>query len=332
MPIVSVVIPTYNYARYIHQAIDSVLAQTFTDYEIIVIDDGSTDDTADVIRRYGDRVRYEFQENMGLPMTRNRGCAIARGEYFAFLDADDVWLPEKLAVQVHALERHPEAGMVCGSMYRIDVEGRPLPGPKPSIPPGETPIEMLERGTALPSTWIVRRSCFEAIGGFDAHLTAMEDYEFALRAAAHSPVICLPEVLVNYRMHTGSMSSHSEWMARGYIQVFDKLLGEWKDPILRRIMRRSRAQYRYRLGKIRFREDDTDSARRLIARAIVEAPGFAWPRGTPMRPWSRFLRMSRPYALLLGVCIAPDAARSRMKADAPAPGRLSPERNPKGAA
>ncbi len=318
MPLVSVVIPTYNYGRYLPEAIDSVLGQTLADREIIVIDDGSTDDTGEIVRGYGDRVIYLTQENTGLATTRNRGCAVARGEYLAFLDADDVWLLDKLEVQVRALERNPDAGMVCGSMNRIDVDGRPLPGPKPSIPPGETTLEMLERGTALPSTWIVRRSCFEGIGGFDESLTAMEDYEFALRVAMHSRVICLPEILVNYRVHSDSLSNHTEMMVLGYLQVFEKLLGDWDDRAMRRIMRRSQAQYRYRMAKIRFHGGEIGSARRLIAQALAAAPAFAWPRGRPVPLWRRPLQMLRPYGFLLGLWVAPGAVRAMAKSDAAA--------------
>jgi glycosyltransferase involved in cell wall biosynthesis len=315
MPLVSVVIPTYNYGRYLPETIDSVLGQTYADREIIVIDDGSTDDTAEIIRRYGDKVIYLAQANTGLPATRNRGCAVARGEYFAFLDADDVWLPNKLEVQVRALERNPDIGMVCGSMNRIDIDSRPLPGPKPSDPPGETTIEMLERGTALPSTWMIRRSCFEGVGGFDEQLTSMEDYEFALRVAMHCKVACLPEVLVNYRVHSDSLSNYTELMVLGYLQVFEKLLREWDDPAMKRIMRRSQAQYRYRMAKIRFHAGETGSARRLIVQALAGAPTLAWPHGKPMPLWRRPIQMLRPYGFLLGLCLAPGAVRSMEKSN-----------------
>lgn len=101
MPRVSVIIPTYNRREYVQEAIDSALAQTFTDYEIIVIDDGSTDGTSEALQaRYGNRIHYEWQENQGESVARNRGIELARGEYIAFLDSDDLWHPEKLAKQI----------------------------------------------------------------------------------------------------------------------------------------------------------------------------------------------------------------------------------------
>ena len=99
MPKVSVIIPTYNGAQYIKQAVDSVLAQTYDDYEIIVVDDGSTDDTAELLRPYGDRITYLYQENRKLPAARNTGIRTARGQYLAFLDSDNLFLPHKLAAQ-----------------------------------------------------------------------------------------------------------------------------------------------------------------------------------------------------------------------------------------
>ncbi|MCK4819314.1 glycosyltransferase family 2 protein, partial [bacterium] len=108
IPNVSVIIPTCNRAEYITQAIDSVLAQTYTDYEIIVVDDGSTDNTKEVMEPYMDRIRYIYQENAGVSAARNTGIKAAKGDWVAFLDSDDEWLPGKLAVQIRAVERHPQ--------------------------------------------------------------------------------------------------------------------------------------------------------------------------------------------------------------------------------
>ena len=127
MPTVSVIIPTYNRRTYVQEAIDSVLAQTYPDYEIIVIDDGSTDGTDQVLHaRYGDRIRYVWQENQGESAARNRGIALARGEYIALLDSDDLWLPDKLAKQIPFLDSHPGAVLALPQVWQINANGERL--------------------------------------------------------------------------------------------------------------------------------------------------------------------------------------------------------------
>ena len=123
---VSVIIPTYNCDRYIDQAIASVLEQTYTDYELIIVDDGSTDDTAQVIKSYGDRINYIYQANQGVAQARNRGLAAAQGQYIAFLDQDDVFLPNKLGEQVSCFELHSDAGIIHSGWQRVNCGGEIL--------------------------------------------------------------------------------------------------------------------------------------------------------------------------------------------------------------
>ncbi len=183
MPRVSVIIPAYNYARFLPQAIDSALAQTYADREIIVVDDGSTDETPDVARRYDGRIRYHRQANRGLSGARNTGARLAQGQLLAFLDADDLWDAQKLARQTDILQHEPAVGLVSHLMRFIDVPGNVTPGQKPGVAPGETLTELIERGTAAPSSFLARRTCYEEVGGFDEQLTAMEDLDFCLRLA-----------------------------------------------------------------------------------------------------------------------------------------------------
>ena len=121
MPVVSAIIPTYNFGRFLGEAIQSVLDQTFTDFELIVVDDGSTDDTREVVGSFNDsRIRYIYQENRGLPAARNTGIKASRGEYIAFLDSDDIWLTQNLELKVKSLDSHPDAGLVCSDGYNFD--------------------------------------------------------------------------------------------------------------------------------------------------------------------------------------------------------------------
>ena len=117
MPKVSVIIPTYQYDSFIGEAIDSVLAQTYKDYELIVVDDGSIDRTREIISKYGSNINYIYQENKGLAAARNTGIRATKGEYLSFLDADDAWLPNKLEVEVEFLDTHPVVGMVYSNYF-----------------------------------------------------------------------------------------------------------------------------------------------------------------------------------------------------------------------
>ena len=126
MPTVSVVIPTYNRALMVKEAIQSVLDQTYSDFEIIVVDDGSTDDTREVVTAFADKVRYVFQENSGRSNARNRAIHMARGRYIAFLDSDDLYMPHKLDMQVACMEKVPEFGMVYSTAVCIDEQGNDL--------------------------------------------------------------------------------------------------------------------------------------------------------------------------------------------------------------
>lgn len=127
MKLVSVIIPAYNSETFITKAIDSVLSQSYPHIETIVVDDGSTDHTARVVRSYGDRIKYVYQDNQGHAKARNRGLQESRGEYCAFLDADDCWLPQKVELQVDILERNPDTGITHCNHTKIDEQGRIIP-------------------------------------------------------------------------------------------------------------------------------------------------------------------------------------------------------------
>lgn len=181
MPKVSVVIPTYNRAKYICEAIDSVLAQTYKDHEIIVIDDGSTDNTKELLNKYETKIKYIYQENKGISAARNAGIKVAKGEYIAFLDSDDLWLSEKLKVQVKALEENKEIGLVYSSMSRIDSSGK-FWGMCPSTPAGDNCYDLLISESHYPTpTILVRKECFEKAGLFDETMKGIEDLDWCYR-------------------------------------------------------------------------------------------------------------------------------------------------------
>lgn len=224
-PGVSAVIPSYNYARYLGEAIDSVLAQTWPLVEVIVVDDGSTDDTAEVVRAYGDRVRYIYQDNAGLPAARNTGIRAAHHPFVAFLDADDLWTPEFLEQTMNRFAKLPETfGLVtCRGMRFQDRNGN-LPLHESRIPgSGEITVRDLIFRTRFPSTsGVGRRRVFEEAGYFDEALTSTEDRDMWMRIAAKWRIYQQEDVLVRIRQHGVQMSRNASRMRSNMLRVLRK--------------------------------------------------------------------------------------------------------------
>ncbi|OGB33428.1 MAG: hypothetical protein A3F78_22320 [Burkholderiales bacterium RIFCSPLOWO2_12_FULL_61_40] len=214
-PLVSVVMPAYNARPFIEESIASVLSQDYPSIELIVVDDGSSDGTTEAVARWGDRVKVIRQTNAGPAAARNRGIAQAQGEFLAFLDADDVWLPGKISLQVQYLQDHPEVGVVFGDFlhWHAQTDGSFLRPPTPPEPNPHCAIEPAQSGwiytdllldsTICIITAMVRRSVVQTVGGMDEALATGEDYDFWLRVSrqfrvhrSHCPLAC-------YRLHAG---------------------------------------------------------------------------------------------------------------------------------
>lgn len=202
-PLVSVVIPAYNAAAYIERAVDSVLQQTFSDYEVIVVDDGSTDDTSHRLAHYGSRIRYLFQENQERSAARNHGILNSKGRFIAFLDADDYWHPDKLSKQLGLVARHPEVALVY-SWAQCFVGDRKLPrvlGQDFASTGGLDVFRGLLLGKSLPAlTVLADRSAVIQAGLFDREIAIIEDWDLWLRLTMHGEVAVVPEVLAYYRL------------------------------------------------------------------------------------------------------------------------------------
>lgn len=224
MPRASVIIPTYDRAAMVCEAIDSVLAQSLPDVEVIVVDDGSTDGTADMLsRRYGDRIRYLYQENQGRSVARNRGIRAARGDYLVFLDSDDRLLPRALEVQVTLMGRLPDADVVYGDGYYCDQNWNTVQRvseERPALPEdGLLAIMVLHNVVVAPPSAMVRRRALDLLGEpwFDELLRGTEDADFWLRlAAAGANFVNHPEPVCQYRLHdeNASSQSHPQWSRR----------------------------------------------------------------------------------------------------------------------
>lgn len=206
---VSVIIPTYNCASLLPQAIESVIDQTFTNLEIIVIDDGSTDDTPSIIQDYDGRIQFIQIEHTGLPsVVRNKGIQAARGKYIAFLDSDDRWLANKLEIQVPLLDDDPQIGLVCGNALvlregNLDPDRTYFPDP-PAFPHTGFAV-LLENNFIITSTVLMRRALIEEVGNFSElpELRALEDYDLWLRLATRAKISYLSDPLAIYNDRGG---------------------------------------------------------------------------------------------------------------------------------
>ncbi len=213
---VNVIIPAYNAAKYLAEAIESVLKQSYKRYDITVVDDGSNDNTAEISKRYGDCVQYVFQTNMGPSSARNRGIISGKGSHVAFIDADDVWIENKLDRQMDLFRTKPWLGMVGCGVYWIDEKGnvsRESGGAK-----FRSQKELIEQllvhnvVTGSSSGVVIRRECFSSVGYFDEKLMGSEDRDMWLRISKHYEMELIDEPLVKIRCHNGSATKNIELM------------------------------------------------------------------------------------------------------------------------
>lgn len=212
---VSVVIPAYNYARYLPKAIDSVLLQEYRNYEIIVVDDGSTDNTAEVVAAYGDKVRYIHQTNAGLPAARNTGVKAACYDFVGFLDADDEWLPTMLKESMATFRRLPEefALVACRAVV-VDPNSNPINRKRyvPTAPWEITCRDLLMKSQFSPSAVIARKCAFQTVGLFDSTLRSSEDRDMWIRILTRYRGMLNGDRLILYRRHSNNMSKNSDRM------------------------------------------------------------------------------------------------------------------------
>lgn len=245
LPLVSVIIPAFNCADYIAEAIESVFVQTFQRFEIIVVDDGSTDETSEILQRYENRIRLVSQKNQGVATARNMGVNLAKGKLVAFLDADDVFFPEKLAKQVSLFEGSPELGMVI-SGWQVTTQGGEVVSQARLWK--ERPVLDLETAVlykpARPSATMLRKAWFEKVKGFDAELSSAEDLDFLLRVMlAGARAEWLPEVQVSYRQHVGSLMTQGQQLLANTDLVMERFFVRAEVPIrVQQLKRKERYQ------------------------------------------------------------------------------------------
>ncbi|HEY4379992.1 MAG TPA: glycosyltransferase family A protein [Acidobacteriaceae bacterium] len=269
MPKVDIIIPAYNAAKYLTLAIESVIAQTFDDWRILLVDDGSTDNTPELvapfIQQLGPKLKYIRQANAGLPAARNTAIRNSSAELLALLDADDIWLPCRLAESVQCFENRPEVGLSYGLISRIGPDGvifETFAG-NPEHAEGRIAPYIYMRRVELPCpTMTFRRKCVDEVGMFDETMRATEDRDLWLRIAQRYEVAFVPKVLALYRTSPSSMSTEPDRMLKAQLQFIAKHYGS---PGCGRVARR-RA-----LGRVYKQHADALGNRRELWGALKSA-------------------------------------------------------------
>lgn len=260
-PLVSVILPAFDRMEFLPAAVDSVLRQTFTDWELIVADDGSGDEARAYLRGLVDpRVRVLWLPHSGRPsIARNAAIGVARGRYIAFMDSDDLWAPTKLAVQVRAMQSSPTRRWSYTALTIIDTKGRTLPdaGYKPRLPYDGDIVERLLTLDAIIGTPTVmaERGLIDEVSGFDETLAVNEDQDLWLRLAMRSEIIAISEALVSVRVKGGDprYTENNIGAAEGWIRLYGKMAACLPDRRLRAIARRRRAHHAKQLARLRTR-------------------------------------------------------------------------------
>ena len=299
MPRVSIVMAAKNYARFLQQAVESVLAQTMPDWELVVVDDGSTDATPAAAKPFlnDSRIRYVRSDKLGQPRAKNLGIGLTHGPLVAFLDADDAWLPTKLEQQL-ALFKRPEVGVVFCRRMLMDESGSLLPA-KPSLPPpcGHVLPRMFTQNFVCFSSCVVRREVFSHVGRFDPQWDLAIDYDLWLRVAKHHEFAFVDEELVLYRTGHGNLSKKLSDRVATAMSIMDRGVNRYGigDEVPAGVIAEGYASTCRTMGYV-MRESEPRTAARWYAKALhwpserkatlkgLIATGLTWFRGKHVPP------------------------------------------------
>ena len=292
--LVSVVIPTHNYGQFLSRAIDSALAQTYPFIEVIVVDDGSTDDTRERLEPYRDRIRYIYQDNRGVSTARNVGIRNAKGEWIAPLDADDIWHPNKTRLQLDVVGGDESVGMV----------GSPKCFQMPEVLPQYPEVreigvpELVSKLPFGPSSVIIRRQCFDTVGFFDEALRFVEDRDLWLRLATRYRALQVCSPCWCYARHHGQMSRRADQMFASYKGVLETFFRKHPEH---RELQAAAMGYLYADAALTYREE----GRRLAALWRMTQSAWHAPFGVGSNgARTRFLRLKFALRTVLGPAVS----------------------------
>jgi hypothetical protein len=304
IPRVAVIIPTFNRKEYVQETIDSVLAQIYSDYEVIVIDDGSSDGTGEALQvRFGDRIRYVWQENQGESAARNHGIKLSRGTYIALLDSDDLWLPEKLGKQVAILDANPDVVLVFTASWRIDEKGQRLED-EPSfgnVHQNDPTLEALCLQNVMGnagSTAMICRKQIERVGGFDQALQYGEDWDLWLRLRQQGKFAFIDEPLACIRQHGGSQwhtpqPETIDQRLADHKQMLENIFATWPGDVPYSLQERALARAYSMAAFLDYFIGRTALGQQRLSRAIELDPDYRSElQHLPMKLRNQFLHLN----------------------------------------
>jgi glycosyltransferase involved in cell wall biosynthesis len=296
VPLVSAVIPAYNAAKFLGDAVRSALEQDSVDVEVIVVDDGSTDGTRDVAESFGRAIRYVFQRNQGMAGARNTGLGQCTGDYVGFLDADDTWLPAKLRRQLAALARAPGVRAVHSACMVVDADLRPIAvQASPRRASALEDLVLLGNVVGSVCSLLVERRLLSVVGGFNSTFSHCADWELAIRLARHTEFAYVPEPLVTYRQHGANLSRQIDTLERESTRLIEMTLSEpGLPPSVVRRANEARARNwmalagcYFNAGRYRDFARCAHRALRLRPAALTRLLGFPVRRLTGQSDWRR---------------------------------------------
>lgn len=282
MSLVSVIIPAFNQERFIREAIESVLAQSINDFEILVIDDGSRDGTKDIALAFRDKVRYLYQSNKGAAAARNAGLDLAKGRFIAFLDADDIWLPGKLEYQLDVMDSRPDVGLVYGAIVIMHENSRR--GERVIRSPHQLSLkELLLENPVCTPTVMVRRDCFETAGIFDESLIRAQDWDMWFRLRIQGCQFhYIDEVLARVRIHDSNSTRDTEAGKKSLFLLLEKVRNNPALPAElrnRAFGRKFESMVYYELGKESLRWGSASHALLFLMISAIKSPSTCLRRG-----------------------------------------------------
>ena len=275
MPTVSVIIHTYNNEKFIGETIESVLNQTYKDYEIIVVDDGSVDGTRDALLPYIHGIRYHYKENGGIASAKNAGISLSHAEFVAFLDHDDLWVPDKLMLQMECFIENPQAGLVY-TKYTSFKNGKELRTKPEKGYSGWIFKELLSKSFIQTSTVVVKRECLDAVGPYDETFFLGDEYDMFLRIARKFQCGFVDKGLTRYRVHDTNASNNDFLFDNENLGVYKKIYNNFTDldGVEKKILRKRIARYSMKVAEGLYRQGKQEESKKYQMEANNYLPFY----------------------------------------------------------